>query len=87
MDAIATEEWARMVRRRMPYLRVGIPSPPRQDGSAVNDQVTGANEPTADGALHCQDKQRLAYRGSSSLLTLPLLGRRGDTWLTKGVER
>ena len=75
-----------MVRRSMPYLRVGIPSPPRQDGSAVNDQVTGANEPTPDGDLHCQNEQRLAYRSSDILFTLPLLGSRRDTRLTTSIE-
>ena len=68
-----------MVRRSMPYLRVGIPSPPRQDGSAVN-------EPTPDGDLHCQNEQRLAYRSSDILFTLPLLGSRRDTRLTTSIE-
>ncbi|HEY7347228.1 MAG TPA: hypothetical protein VH599_02830 [Ktedonobacterales bacterium] len=49
-------------------------------------RLTSADEPTADGNLHCQDKQRLAYRGSGSPLTFPLLGRRGDTPLTMGIE-
>lgn len=40
MDAIATQERARMVRGGMPYPRIGITPPPGEDGSAIDDEVT-----------------------------------------------
>lgn len=74
MNAIATQKGARMVRRGMSDLGVGITPPPSQDGGAIDNEVTGADQSTTNGNLHGQDEQCLAYRGSSSLLTLPLLG-------------
>lgn len=75
-----------MDRRGMPDLRVGITPPPRQDGGAVDDEITRPDEPTADGNLHCQNEQRLACRSSGSLFTLPLLGSRRDTRLTMSIK-
>jgi hypothetical protein len=41
---------------------------------ALSIMRSGAKiEPTAEGDLHCQDEQRLAYRGKSLPFTLPLL--------------
>src|SRR5690349_4078793 len=87
MNSIPAEQWAWMMRRRVPHLRVGIPSPPRQDRRAIDDQVTGANQPTPNGDLHCQDEQRLAYRSTGSLLRFHCWetdGIRGGPWASRG---
>jgi hypothetical protein len=86
MDTIATKECARMMCRGMPYLGIRITPPPGQDGSAIDNEVTGTNETTAEGDLHRQDQQRLPDWGTSSLLPFPLLGSRRDTWLTTSVK-
>ncbi len=87
MDAIATEQCTRMVRRGMSHLRIGVTPPPGEDGRAIDDQITGADESTAEGNLHGQDEPCLPYRGTSSPLAFPLLRGRGDTRLTEGIER
>jgi hypothetical protein len=56
-------------------------------GRLTTKRLTGTDQATAEGDLHRQDKQCLPYRGTGSLLTLPLLGSRRDTWLIMSVKR
>src|SRR5215472_17043469 len=87
MDTIATEQCAWMVRWGMSDLGIGITPPPGQDGGAIDNEVTGTDQSTADGDLHCQDKQRLPHWGTGSSLSLPMLGGTGHARLALGSER
>jgi hypothetical protein len=46
---------------------------PSQDGSAVNDEITGSDEPLSESLQHNQHKQRLMHRGTSSMATFAML--------------
>lgn len=55
-------------------------------GALSMKRLTRPDEPTAEGNLYGQDQQCLSHRGTSRLLTFPLLGSRRDTGLTIHVE-
>lgn len=55
-------------------------------GALSMKRLTRPDEPTAEGNLYGQNEQCLSHRGTSRLLTFPLLGSRRDTGLTVRVE-
>ncbi len=49
-------------------------TPPSQDGSTINDEITSPNEPSLNGLYHCEHEERLVQRGSCCMTTLALYG-------------
>ena len=57
MHAIAPQERTRMVNRSVTQGSIGIGSAPPQDGSTINDQITGAYQPRLHGAPNGQHEE------------------------------
>jgi len=56
MHAEASQERTRMMSGSVPEGRIRIAASPSQDGSTVNDEVTGPNESFSDG-IHNGEKE------------------------------
>src|SRR6266581_3770483 len=75
MHAIAQQQSAWMVSGSMAEGGIRITASPSQKGSAVNDQITGSNEPSSDGMQHREHEERLIQRSSCCAATFTLLRR------------
>jgi hypothetical protein len=82
MDAVATQEWARMLSWSMAIGGIGIGSVPREDGSAIDNQIACANQPSPDSGEYIEDKECFWQGSSSTLTALALLRSTGDAWTT-----
>jgi len=49
MNAIAPQQWTRMVSWGMANGSIGIGAAPSQYGSAIDDEIASANEPSTQG--------------------------------------
>jgi len=87
MDAIATQEGVGMVRRSVTGGRIGVRSAPDQDGSAIDDQIAGSDEPSTYGTPDGEHEEGLKRRRSCRLPAFAQLGRTGDTRVASRVER
>ena len=76
-----------MLSGRMANGSIGISSSPSQDGSAIDDEVACADQPTSNGGQHAEHKERLWERGSSAGSSPPLLGGTGNPWSTIAIQR
>jgi hypothetical protein len=76
-----------MVSGSMPEGRIGITPSPGQDGSTVNDEITGTDEPSPERLHNDQDKQCLMQRRSSSMTTFALLGGALNARLSLFIQR
>jgi hypothetical protein len=79
MHTEASQERTRMVSGSVPKGRIGIAVPPSQDGSTVNDEITGSDEPSSDGLQNGQHEERLVHRSASGMAAFALLGFTRDT--------
>jgi hypothetical protein len=68
-----------MVSGSVPKGRIGIAASPSQDGSTVNDEITGSNEPSSEGLQNGQHEERLMHRSESLMTAFALLGFTRDT--------
>ena len=88
MDAIATQERARVLSWRMTIGDIGIGAEPREDRSAIDDQIPRPNQPRTDSGEDAEDKERLWEWGCGPLPTFADardgLGMRGQPSLPKG---
>ncbi len=66
---------------------IGVGSSPGQNGSAITDQITCADQPTLDGGQDAEHKERLADRGASPRSPLPLLGGARNAGLSVTTQR
>ena len=73
MNAIAAQKWTRMLGRSMAIGSIGVSATPGKDGSAINNQVAGPNEPTVQSDEDGEDKKRFRQRCSGTIAPLPLL--------------
>ena len=73
------EAWTRMVSGSVPKGRIGVAASPSQDGSTVNDEITGSDEPSSDGVQNAQHEERLVHRSASGMAAFALLGFTRDT--------
>ena len=80
MHAIAPQERTRMVSRSVTQGRIRIGAAPRQDGGTINDQITGADQPRAQGAPHGQHEEAFKGGCACGLPALTQLGSTGNTW-------
>jgi hypothetical protein len=62
-----------MMSGSVPIGRIRIAASPGQDGSAINDEITGSDEPSSESLQNHQHKERLMHRGSSSVATFAML--------------
>src|SRR5437016_307594 len=74
MDTEASQERTRMVSGSVPEGGIRITASPGEDGSAVNDEITGPNESRSQSMHHGQHKERLMHRSSGCVATFALLG-------------
>jgi len=63
-----------MVTRCVPVGSIGISASPSQDGSTVNDEISGSNEPSFESVHNNEHKEGLMQRGSSRMATFAMLG-------------
>src|SRR5581483_7140535 len=87
MHSEAAQKRTRMVSGSMPEGRIWIAPSPSQDGSTVNDEITGSDEPMADRLPHDEHKERLMQRGSCRFPSFPLLGFARNARLSLFVQR
>lgn len=73
MDAIAAQERAGMLSWSMTEGGIRIGAPPSEDGSTIDNQIAGANQPTTDGGQDAKDEESFRQWGSCSLTSLSLL--------------
>jgi len=57
MDAVATQEWTRMLRRSMTKGGIRVSTTPGEDGSAIDNEITGTNQPATDGGQNTEDEE------------------------------
>ena len=57
MHPKASQERTRMVSGSVPKGRIGVAASPSQDGSTVNDEITGSDEPSSDGLQNGQHEE------------------------------
>jgi hypothetical protein len=74
MDPEASQEGKGMVSGSVSVGSIWVTPSPSQDGSTVNDEITGSDQPSAQSLQHDQHKQRLMHRGTSSMATFAMLG-------------
>jgi hypothetical protein len=79
MDAIAAQEWTRMLSGSMTKGGIRVGSMPRQNGSTIDDQIASTDEPTTQGSEYTEHEEGFGQRGASLLSTFALLGRTGNT--------
>jgi hypothetical protein len=70
-----------MMGRSMSKGGIRITASPSQNGSTVNDEIPGSNEPSSDGRENREHEKRLVHRGTSSVSTFTLLRWAWDAWL------
>ena len=87
MHTKATQERTRMVSRSVPKRSIGIMASPGEDGSTVNDEVTGSDESRVKSLQHCEHKERLIQGRSGSMPTFPLLRFARNTDVSLFVQR
>jgi hypothetical protein len=75
------------VVRGMAHRRIGIGSPPSQDGRAVDDEVAPADEASIPGQPHEHDEQALARRSARLRRAPALLGGTGHKGMPVPVGR
>jgi hypothetical protein len=75
MDSIATQEGTRMLSRSMAKGGVRIGAAPSKDRNAIDDEIAGPNEPTAQSGQDCQNEEGLWKRRFGLMSTLALLRR------------
>ncbi len=63
-----------MVSRSVPEGSIGISVSPSEDGSTVNDEITGTDETSPESLHNGQHKQGFMQRRSGSMATFALLG-------------
>ncbi len=66
---------------------IWVTSSPSQDGSAVNDEITGSDKSSAQSLHNDQHKQRLIHRGSSCMATFAMLGWTHNERLALFIQR
>jgi hypothetical protein len=87
MDPEATQKRARMMSGSVSIGSIRITSSPSQDGSTVNDQITGSDESLPQSFSDREDKERLVRWCSSRMTTFALLGGTRNTRLALLRER
>ena len=63
-----------MVTRSVPVGGIRVTTSSSQNGSTVNDQITGSDEPSSQRFSDREHKERLMCRCSSRMATFALLG-------------
>jgi len=63
-----------MLSRSMSIGSIGIMASPGQDGSTVNDEITGSSQSRPQGVQNSDDKKGLMHRCSGGVATFALLG-------------
>jgi hypothetical protein len=62
-----------MVSRSVPIGGIRITTSPSQNGSTVNDEITGPDEPSSQSLQNDQHKERLMQRCTRSMATFAML--------------
>ncbi len=65
--------------RERAHRRIGVAASPSQDGSTVNDEITGSDEPSSDDLQNGQHEEREVHRSASGMASFALLGLTRDT--------
>ena len=74
VHAEASQKGQGMVSGSVTIGGIRVATSPSQNGSTVNDQITGSDQPSAQSLQHDQHKQRLMHRGTGSMATFAVLG-------------
>jgi hypothetical protein len=74
MHSEASQKRKSMVSGGMSVGGIRITTFPSQDGSTVNDEITGSDESPSQSLQNHQHKQRLMHRSTSSMATFAMLG-------------
>ena len=67
--------------------RIGIAAAPGQDGSTIDDQIAGPDQPTTDGRQHGEDEERLGSGAPALVSAFPLLERHGNARMAIALQR
>jgi hypothetical protein len=73
MDPEAPQKGKRMVSGSMPVGSIRVTASPSQDGSTVNDEIPGSDEPSSESLQNKEHKQGLMHRRTSSMATFAML--------------
>ncbi len=76
-----------MMRWSMTQRGIRVGATPGQDGGAIDDQITSANQAAADGQEHAEDEETFMHRCASGLAALALLRGARDPVLALSVHR
>jgi hypothetical protein len=87
VHAKASQKGKRMVSRSVSIGGIWVTPSPSQDGSTVNDEITGSDKPSAQSLHNDQHKQRLMHRGTSSMATFTMLGWTHNERLALFIQR
>src|SRR5947209_11103061 len=87
MHAIAVQEWAGMVGGSVTCGRIGIGSAPGQNGSTIDNQITGPDQMATHSTPDGEHEERLKRWRSCSLPAFAQLRRARNAWLANGVKR
>jgi hypothetical protein len=69
----ASQKGNRMMSRGMPEGGIRVTASPGQDGSTVNNEITGSNESSPDGLSNGEYEEGLVRRGSGGVATFAML--------------
>src|ERR1700686_485102 len=87
MDAIAAQEWTRMVCGRVTGGGIRIASAPGQDGSTINNEIASPDQMATHGTADGEDEEGLKGRGSGGLPAFAKLRRPRTARFPRWIER
>jgi hypothetical protein len=73
VHAETSQEGKRVMGRSMPVGSIRITTTPCQNGSTVNDQITGSDESPSQSLQNHQHKEGLMQRRSGGMATFAML--------------
>jgi hypothetical protein len=87
MNPEASQKGKRMLSWSVPVGGIRVTTSPGQDGSTINDEVTGSNQSSLKRLHNDQDKQRFVQRGSCDVATSARLRGARNFRLALVIER
>jgi hypothetical protein len=66
---------------------IWVASSPSQDGSTVNNEITGSDKPSTQSLQHNQHKEGLMHGGTGSMATFAMLGGTYNERLALFIQR
>jgi hypothetical protein len=71
----------------MPISGIRVSTTPGEDGSTIDDEIAGTNQPSTNGSQDAQHKERLWEWSGGLLSAFALLRRARNTWTAIFAQR